>query len=118
MSASFSLGSEFDSLLVVGLARDTEGLLAVAFARAPPGILENHVVEEPAGVVVERLAGVLLAPANHQLAAGAIPRHLEDPRLEALHAPALVADLRPERVGVRDVFLLVEEPHLVPEDVA
>src|SRR5258706_510872 len=89
-----------------------------ALAGAPARILEDHVVHEAAGAVVDRLPGVLLAPANHQLAPGAIPRHLEDPGFHALRAPALVADFRPERVGVGDVLLFVEEPHLVPEDVA
>src|SRR6185312_6446621 len=101
-------------------SRSPRGALRiVALARAPARILEDDVLEASAGVVYDvRLARMLRAPFVAQHRTGLVPRHAPDPSLEGRLAPALVAHLRPDLVGVRDVLLLVEEPHLVAEDVA
>src|SRR5687768_13127228 len=97
---------------------DAERGLAVAFLRAPAGPLEEQVLDEPAGIVVERAAGILRAPARHQLGTGLVPRHAKDEALDRLPAPAHIADPRPELVGMADVVALVELPQLVSQDIA
>src|SRR5712691_4955124 len=103
---------------IVRLAGHAEGLLAEAFARAPPGVLEQHVVQRAAGVVIELPPRMLRAPTLHQLSAGAIPRNLEGPSLEALDPPALVADAGPQLIRMADVVLPIEQPELSALHVA
>src|SRR5262249_8357622 len=118
--------SSFLHLRIVGLTGHAERRLAEAFTRPPARGLEHHVVPAAAGIVGnvsawildERFTRMRGMPARHQLGRRAIPRPLEDPCLERLRAVSLVLDGWPELVGVLDVLLPVEEPHLVALDVA